>query len=579
MSLTTPELKDHDAVFPCENWFLYWKSAPSLWEVKLKEYTGVDPVYIPINWGYHNERDGFFDFGTYKPETNLKYLFEVAQKVGVNICIVLPLSPAPFIVNGGVPSYLVRYMAIDKNGMGVSVCDSMGSIHKVYSFFDPKVFQAFRQFCIQLGGYLRDNGISWEVYGGDFGFIEKQQFISYRDDYSVIFDQSFSRYLKQIQQSEPEKYDQLLNDPDREELIKAEFSLMIKDLYYQAAKESCSGSWERVLSFSLLGGKPLDVFTRSSQLCDNDIELFEDHLNTLVMNIIPSSLLLSDKEKKETLSRSMSSIVSSEFLISHMQNSYYHDESLAFSPLVFFDVYFPTVSYADVFKKIQQYAIKNYLVTNFNWSYRFSRELHFEIDQLQDHKIHIIFGSTLDSDTLKTVLKLFMNGARIIIDSSGLQNSLLKRLQTFLDENDISCEHVNFLTNITKAQMGEGILQIYDGEKLSNFNMLKKANFWKVLVDFISIKHLKIESDSDLFYYWRARSSNSFELDYEQVRRVSFFNPTSYKKKAKVISENNFAFLKTIDQKNATIASTPVGIKVELLPGGSLSLDFGYFES
>ena len=77
MQLTTPELKEYDTVFPGENWFYFWRTSPSLWESKLREFSGAQPILVPIYWGLHSEQPEKFDFGTYKPETDLKRLYEV----------------------------------------------------------------------------------------------------------------------------------------------------------------------------------------------------------------------------------------------------------------------------------------------------------------------------------------------------------------------------------------------------------------------------------------------------------------------------------------------------------------------
>src|SRR3989338_711598 len=103
MKLTTPEQKDFDPAFPGENWFYYWKTAASLWESKLLQIPGQMPIYVPINWGFHMDYQHTIDFGEHKPETDLKRLFDVAQKVNRKLIFIMPLTPAPYLTNGGVP--------------------------------------------------------------------------------------------------------------------------------------------------------------------------------------------------------------------------------------------------------------------------------------------------------------------------------------------------------------------------------------------------------------------------------------------------------------------------------------------
>ncbi len=106
MQLTTPELREYDTVFPGENWFFYWRTSPSLWETKLREYQGPHPIFVPVYWGLHSENPDQYDFGNYRPETDIARLFKIAKDVGRELSIVIPTTPTPFLANGGLPSYI-----------------------------------------------------------------------------------------------------------------------------------------------------------------------------------------------------------------------------------------------------------------------------------------------------------------------------------------------------------------------------------------------------------------------------------------------------------------------------------------
>ena len=107
---------------------------------------------------------------------------------------------------------------------------------------------------------------------------------------------------------------------------------------------------------------------------------------------------------------------------------------------------------------------------------------------------------------------------------------------------------------------------------------MKKVGFWQTMIKYLELRHLDLQVDEGVYYFWKHRVSNTYELDYEEIRRVSLYNPTSYKKKVHIVSSKNFAFLKSVDEQNVNVKSTPIGIDVELLPSGAVSLDFGYFE-
>ena len=153
MTLTTPVPRDLDTVFPGENWFFYWKTSASLWKNKLQEFPGTK-IIIPVNWSFHSETGDQFDFDEHRPETNLKKLVEIAESVGKQVIFFLPLTPAPFLSNGGLPHLLARGLALNNEQMAYGIIDADDNLIKIYSFFDPRVFEAFDRFVKKLGQYF-----------------------------------------------------------------------------------------------------------------------------------------------------------------------------------------------------------------------------------------------------------------------------------------------------------------------------------------------------------------------------------------------------------------------------------------
>ena len=144
--LTTPVIKDEDTVFPGENWFLYWKTSASLWKSKIESLRGVNKIIIPINWSFHSDTGDNIDFAGTKPETDLKKLVQICEDLGKEPILLLPITPVPYLPNGGIPFLLARNEAVDEAGLLNAAADSDGTIHHFYSFFDPRVFKAFPKF-------------------------------------------------------------------------------------------------------------------------------------------------------------------------------------------------------------------------------------------------------------------------------------------------------------------------------------------------------------------------------------------------------------------------------------------------
>ena len=106
----------------------------------------------------------------------------------------------------------------------------------------------------------------------------------------------------------------------------------------------------------------------------------------------------------------------------------------------------------------------------------------------------------------------------------------------------------------------------------------KQYDFWNKIISTLDIKHPYCEADKELYFIWMHRYSNAYELDYEEIRRVSVYNPTNYKKKMQIKGHKNLAFLKSIDERGTHLKSSNKLIDIELKPKGSISIDFGLFE-
>lgn len=578
--LVTPEIKEVDAVFPGENWFLYWKTSPSLWESKLREYSGPNPIFVPIFWALHSEYSDQFDFGQYKPETDLKKIAECGTRAGREIIFLVSMSPVPFLINGGIPSYLARNQSINKDGLAISVMDNQDRINRIYSFYDPKIFQAFRKFVYNLGQYLSQTGVRNAVYGLDACRIEDSHIVSYFQDHSQVFEGGFGRYLQQLQETEPEKVYRLKEDPEYAKQLKGDYSALIRNLYFEAAKEFLAGSWSGIIRTCLLGGGTKDIFRRSYDRWDSSREYFHPLLKCVVNEVYPSSILLNHKVKKGPLAKALRDIISTPLVLSHLSKDYFEDDAtLTFQPLVFFELSDSGEGHFSFEHAMDKSGLRYFFEKEFPWSYKISKEFKLDIDDLDPHTVFFFFGARLDQTNFNDIIKLFLSGMRVFLDMHGLSEAMTKKLETFFTENEIPLEKINYLSPVTKAGLGEGLIITYDSDKLKNNSLIKRAGFWDKMVHYLEIKHLKVEADEDVEFFWKVRQSNSYELNYEEIRRISLYNPSSYKRKARVNSSSNFAFVKSVDEVNVEIKSTPIGIDILLLPGASVSLDFGYFES
>ena len=574
MSLTTPVPRDLDTVFPGENWFFYWKTSASLWRTKLQEFPGTR-IIIPLNWSFHSETGDQFDFDEHRPETNLKKLVDIAREVGKQVIFFLPLTPAPFLPNGGLPHLLARGLALNGQQMAYGVIDADDNLIKIYSFFDPRVFEAFDRFVKKLGQYFAANSIAADLWGIRCGFFQDGQYKSFMEDSSKTFESAFARFLQGKKSAE-----QVLS-PIEEKQYAFEFNKSIQDLYASNAKESIGTNFEGTLDVAFLGGSTSKFLKRLSgtiSTVDYSSELYE----ALAKDIIPSSVLIGHRLKKGVLIRELNDLVANSYLPARLAaNSAYEYEDVAiFSPLSFFKVYEKVDGVSSLFQSWDQLNLWSYLHSTFGWSYKVissdTLKLHENKSPYQEH-VHLFHGHDVDRTLFNFMLKTFMNGGRVILNRSGLSDEYNKRFETFFLENSLNVEKVNYKTQIQNIALGEGRLILIDGDQFGNLTPDEFEEFWRKLVETFSILHIPIQNVEGIDYYWRTRPSSTNELKFEEVRRLSLYNPTSYRKKIKMNLSKNFVVYKVLDEMNVIVQTFPNELEIELSPEGSVIVDFGVF--
>ena len=579
MSYNTPVLNDSENIFPGENWFLYWKSSASLWHSKLSEANKFHRIIIPINWSFHTETGDKFDFSDEKPETDLKKLVDIANSLGRELTFMLPIGPAPFLPNGGVPHFLARSLSISNDGLGYGVLDSAGKLNKMFSFYDPRVFKAFSKFAHYLGSYFKKHSIGNDVFGMDSGFFNGKNFESYFKDESNTFKQSFSRFLETKRDSKNFNSENgpFITTPEQEDGLKYEFFQTIKNLYLDTTSRSIGDNWEGILKFSFLGGNNKDFFNRISG--NDDIKGYSETIfNSITHDILPSSILLSRDSKGGILKKQLDDIVSESVLPFMTDPSLFSQEdSGLFCPLIFFEVFDENKEGEESYwEKLELFE---FFQSEFKWAYRIHEpeEIHIEEEEL-DKRVFFFRGKSLNEKMFKFLLRIFLAGGKIIIESDSLELSYKRKLDTFLLENELEIEKINYQTFISNVKLGDGRILLFEGDKLLPLSKGKKGLFWTKILDSFEINHIKVDSTNKGNYFWRKRSVTSNELDFEDVRRLDIYNPTSYKMKFKIITNKNFVLMKINERKNIRMETSPGEVNGELLPSGNISLDFGKIE-
>jgi len=576
LSLTTPVIRDEDSVFPGENWFFYWKTSASLWRVKLESLTGVKRILVPINWAFHSDTGEKYDFAEEKPETDLKKLVTIADECGIEVVFLVPMTPCPFLTNGGLPSLLARTPMIDEKGRVQAVIDKDGNLNKLYSFFDPRVYRAYGKFAKELGRYFSTKGISCDVWGMECGQISLDGFVSTIKDYSPVYQQGFSKFIS-AKKDEDEALVGVMT-PDQEYYLAYEFLTTIRSIYADACEVGLSGNWEGIIQVGLLGGSQEDFFKRIHQR-ESISQYSFDLLESVSLEVLPSSLLLPHRLKKGVLGKMLEQLVTSSFLeYKFAHTSFDEDITSQFSPKRFFEVYDLTPDVSPDISGWADLGLWDYLQKYYSWCYSDMGETEFKWDEEKDsNRIFFFHGITMTKVLFHNILKTFMSGGQVILNRSGLDIEYQRKLEAFFIENDLEVEKVKLGTTLFNASLGDGRFLVFDGDELVDFEQKKAMEFWHKVLATFKVNHLMALAPEGVQVSWKVRGPNTQELSYEEVRRMSIYNPSSYKKKFKFSIPRNFKLIKVIDEEKVHYVHGQNEIEIELLPEGSVSFDFGVF--
>lgn len=574
MTLTTPIVNDFDNIFPGENWFFYWKTASSLWEEKLATTDDFDSIVIPLNWGFHSETGDKFDFGQDKPEANLVKLVEIIQKLNKKVSFLIPVGPAPYLANGGIPYLLAKEPSFYHQQVWLSL-DGEKQMHKMFSFYEPKVFKGFQKFITTFKNYLVEQKLQVSVLGFSPFFAHASKIISYFEDSSPSYEQAFKRFLegqgnKQI----------TLKSIDEERIVHTEFRRNLKDLYEESFKEIIGEYWDGKLNICFLGGSPHNFVNRSFGK-EDELGYFKDMLQVCALNMLPSTVLLG-QERSELLQDVSKSYFVDILASEKINENFYEDDTpLIFSRLNLFSLFIqPGQHFQAIWQK--SYSPLHLLEQRYQGTYLFlehtKEKYQNVINDERNRSIHFFLAQYFDLDIFHSIIKLFMHGKQIIIDINNISETFARKLEAFFIENKLEVQKVNFHTIVRSVSLGDGQIILYSSQPLEVLDRKSINDFWQKILSLFTFKHPEVTGDNGVIEYWLERSPLNSELNFESIRRVTLCNVVSYKQKATIKFPKSFLVLKIVDEQNAKVKIDNGVLDIAFSSKGSVSIEFGFID-
>jgi hypothetical protein len=545
---------DELSLFPGEHWFFYWRSSPSLWKSRIQEEIKSDLVVIPINWSAHCVESHQYDFGEVRPEANLKKLYQIIAELGLNPVFLFPMGPCPFLSNGGLPAFISSTPMVTSEGEILTSLDHMNQIHKMYSFYEPRVFQNYSRFLHGFKEMMQKEKILAPIILADYGYLKDGDFQSFFQDRSSCFAANYRRFVALKEQ-----------EGQADQASYLDFDKTVKDMYLTSARHQLKNSFSHVQKIVILGSAPADFHSRVLDnshvpvICTNIMESIRKHY-------LVSSVLLTANEKKGFIEGMISNL----FDINHSKkllrmNFSEDDDYTQFNPLFSLNIVSPENLSVDKRTVLEEHMMNSVSEQS-------------KDDFIQDvsnyRPVHMIASAQIDEKFLNLILRRLLDGQKILFYHSALNAGAQKRLEIFIAENNINVERLVFKEKLTSLSLNMGRLVIIDTDQVTNES--DQRELWSRLFHSLEVRNLVVEAEKGILLSWKTRSPSNNELKFEEIRRLYLYNPTSYKLKAVMTTSGNYFLLKKIDEVNCKVEVHHPHIEISLLPKASLALDFGH---
>lgn len=564
MSLTTPEKFDQNDIYTEEGLFLYWKTASVLWNEVISTNVFQKYLIIPVSWPSHTIGNQL-DFGEKRKELDLNRLIKIGNKHGKSVILLFSISPNSLHLNGGVPSSLATQNLVTKGGL-FSYSVNGDEIVKHYSFFDTKIYRAFSEFMKKVKLAITEPLNTFSVITGEFGSINGSEFQSFFNDYGNCFKRSFDQYLTGLE--EREKKTKRLGE------MKSDFTSFVKSLYFKEVHRNFHSAFLTHQAFGIVnGGEKMGLLKMFSEV--SNIETGKQILDAYVNELFPLTINVNKVGRNEIFSTQIKQLINATFLDYSFNSFCSAEDSIDFLPMSLF-VFVGGKDKIDY----QGAWLHTGLISFIEESYGrcFNSKL-VPIERIRDryllNKVLFIKLNELSKKDLFIMKDIFYSGAQIVIDIEQGDDEKSIFLKEFLSSRDIKKEVVNIGAVISVYTTSNSTILVVDSSSFRNAN-LDKSIIWRSVMRALSVSHLNVNSDKEgVITCWRSRLAKPNEMDFDEIRRLSLYNMTDYKKDHRFKIQEGFYLLKSVDNQNVSFIKEDQMMVMSFSPKSSISLDFG----
>ena len=560
MSLITPERLDNHEVYSEEGFFYYWNAPSIAWEELITANFSQKYLIIPINWPIHLV-DNSYDFGKKRKELNISKLIDLGHANAKKVLLVFSISPNPIFSNSGIPTSFARQIAYNESGiLSHTFCGE--KLVKHYSFFDSSLFKGFSEFISSASINFSEMTSKFQAITCEVGWLESGVYNSFFDDYGQCFHQSFEKYLDSIEDSNYKH--KKVKDHQKD------FRSFVKSLYFKEVQRNFSKNFIGHQRLSFINGSEKNSLISLFSTTDN-FSLGQEIVDTYSNELIPISFSIDKNGRNEIFSTQLKQLFTADFLDQSLEGFRVKEDAVDFLPISFFHFIGKN---QDLSNWIEA-GIFTILKQNYNgvFSSR-SNTLEYFRDSYLLNKILLISGEKLSKKDFLIMKDFFYTGSIILFDSTNIDDDANLFLIEFLSQNGVKKEVLHIGLNITVYTYQNSSMLVFNLEEF--FQKENKREIWKKILSSLPIIHFdpKIKNEG-IVSCWRSRLAKPFEMNFDEVRRLSIYNVTDYKKEISFELLEHFFLLKTVDQQNVEMVKSDKKIKITFSPKSSLSLDFG----
>ncbi|TDJ06844.1 MAG: hypothetical protein E2O68_04270 [Deltaproteobacteria bacterium] len=550
-----------------EEWFFYFRISSSLWKEKIEKFKGQQ-IIVPIHWAFHQVDEYTFEFGENRKEANLAQIVSLAEEVNKKVIFYLPLTPAPFLPDGGIPDFLKNTLSLNKEGLLHTCLDHEGKVNKLYSFFDKHIYRGFSYFVKKLGEYVKNEKINSDFWGVISGHLNEGRFSSFLEDYSPSFHRSFGQYIEALRDHDKEYSLESVNE---ELVLINRFNYFIGDLYKKVAREGLGPNYEGHLELVLLGANTTDFIKRCSN-SDLENNYIDELKESVYQGLVPCSILLGENSRSEVFGRQLNDLLLENYLPQKINPPLNEEDSCSFSLLSFFNLYKSPITEENIWVNN---GLVGFLNQKYKWAYNYYFNEYNYPDFADDTKVNFLPGEIINGKIFGGILRSFMEGGKFIIEKNKLDEELAKKFELFVLENSIKVEKLKFFSEIQNITLGEGRILLFEGSIFKELAENQKSVFWEKIINTFHLKHVEFELPEEVDFFWTTRMISPSEIDFQEVRRLHLYNTGKGKQHFKVKLRNKTSLVKVASKYNAKVKTKAQSIEAELDPSGSIDMDFG----